>query len=190
MAVFPLLRRLKEFYSWYSFAVGVSALFVTGFGLAVGGAVWLIRAGIPIPLALMAGYCTLVGAVYLAMAPVAFRALRQTVSSRPAQKTVAAPKINYTAIRLQHQYTLLAASQLCVGLSPTSSTTNHDSNSWCETFSSAVQQGKLRFEPRWTESDMIKYERANPSVETIVRRDELKRYAASIGQDPIFLRDN
>jgi hypothetical protein len=63
------IRKAKELYSWYSFAVGVYVLLVAGIGLAVGGAVWLATGGTPLPLVVMAGFCTLVGAVYLAMAP-------------------------------------------------------------------------------------------------------------------------
>src|SRR5260370_37366932 len=71
------IRRAKELYSWYSFAVGVGTLLVTGVGLAVGGAVWLATARIPLPLALMAGHFTPVGVVYLAMATLLICVLRQ-----------------------------------------------------------------------------------------------------------------
>ena len=62
-------RKLKELYSWYSFVVGVGALLATGVGLAIGMPVWLVKNGIPLPLAIMAGFCTFVAAIYLAMAP-------------------------------------------------------------------------------------------------------------------------
>jgi hypothetical protein len=52
------IQRAKELRSWYSFIAGVSTLAITGVGLAVGGAAWLVKSGIPLPLALMAGYCT------------------------------------------------------------------------------------------------------------------------------------
>jgi hypothetical protein len=78
-----VIRRAKELWSWYSFIVGVSTLAITGVGLAVGGTVWLVKSGIPLPLALMAGYCTFVGAAYLAMAPLAYRALSQNLVAKP-----------------------------------------------------------------------------------------------------------
>jgi hypothetical protein len=60
------IRRAKELYSWYSFAVGVGTLLVTGVGLAVGGAVWLATAGDTPPACahgglLHAGRCCLPG---------------------------------------------------------------------------------------------------------------------------------
>jgi hypothetical protein len=73
--IWRLIKRAKELYSWYSFTVFVSALLITGVGFAVGGAAWLVKSGIPLPLALMAGFCTLVAAIYLAMAPMAYLAL-------------------------------------------------------------------------------------------------------------------
>ena len=82
MGFWQLVRRAKEFWSWYSFAVGTLGLAVTGVGIAVGGAVWLLKSGVPLPIAIMAGYCTLVGAVYLTMAPLAYRALKQEPSKK------------------------------------------------------------------------------------------------------------
>jgi|SRR6478609_456153 len=86
MGFWQLVRRAKEFWSWYSFAVGTLGLAVTGVGIAVGGAVWLLKSGVPLPIAIMAGYCTLVGAVYLTMAPLAYRALKQ----EPSKKLISA----------------------------------------------------------------------------------------------------
>jgi hypothetical protein len=181
------VRRAKELYSWYSFVVGVGALLVTGVGLAVGGAVWLVTAGIPLPLALMAGYCTLVGAVYLAMAPFVYRVLRQTpIVTKPGEDN----RPNYAAVRLQHQYSLGPASRLWVDLDPGAYAT-YDSQAWYETFVSAIQQGKLKFQPKFPRiSDKIAYEKQHPDLDTTVTREEFKRYAASIGEDPVFLRDS
>jgi hypothetical protein len=180
------IRRAKELYSWYSFAVGVGTLLVTGVGLAVGGAVWLVTAGIPLPLALMAGYCTLVGAVYLAMAPLAYRVLRQTPTvTKPGEDQ----RPNYAAVRLQHQYSLDHACRLWVDLDPGAGTT-YDSQAWYRTFISAIQQGKLKFVPEDRRSERIALERQNPTRNTKVTREEFKRYAASIGEDPAFLRDS
>jgi hypothetical protein len=187
-----LIRKAKELYSWYSFAAGIITLLVTGLGLAVGGAAWLVAAGIPLPLAILAGYCTLVAAVYLAMAPMAYRALRQMPIIKPARND----RPNYAAVRLQHQYSLAAASRLWVDLDPKAVAT-YDSQAWYETFVSAIQGGKLKFKPKKADpSDPISYERRiayeqqYPDLNTTVTREEFKRYAASINQDPAFLRDN
>jgi hypothetical protein len=190
MGFLQVIKKAKEFWSWYSFAAGVSALAITGAGFAVGGAVWLVHAGLPIPLALMAGYCTLVGAVYFAMAPLAYRALVAVQVKAPPKvaKNILAP-INLTPIRLQHQYELGAASRLWVGLSPNSSNSTQESSAWYETFVSAIQQNKLDISARHIERRLIEAEKSNPDWTTIVSRKEFQRYAASIGQDPPFLRD-
>jgi hypothetical protein len=177
------IRKAKDLYSWYSFAAGVSALLVAGIGLAIGGAVWLVAAGIQLPLALMAGFCTLVGAVYLAMAPFAYRALFQVAAIPKRERK----KPNYVAIRLQHKYTLGPASRL--ELDPNTHGT-HESQAWYETFVSAIQQGKLRFLPKKPhDRSMIEHEKINPSWDTTITREEFKRYAASINENPPFLRD-
>jgi hypothetical protein len=182
------IRRAKELWSWYSFTVGVGALAVAGATTAIGGAVWLIRAGIPLPLALMAGFCTLVGAVYLAMAPMAYRFLSQKAQS---ERPVRAPtRLNLTAIRLQHQYTILAASRLWVGIDPNKVSTP-DSVAWFDAIVSAIQQDKLTIQSRWGSDEHMKaIERSDPMTTTVVNRDDLKKFATSIGQDPEFLRDS
>jgi hypothetical protein len=179
------IRKAKEFYGWYRFAVGVGALLATGVGLAVGGAVWLATGGTPLPLVVMAGFCTLVGAVYLAMAPLVYRALRQMpIVTKPGEDQ----RPNYAAVRLQHQFSLDHASRLWVDLDARAGAT-YDSQAWYGAFVSAIQQGKLKFVPEHRQSERIASERQNPGGDTKVTREEFKRYAASIGQDPLFLRD-
>jgi hypothetical protein len=67
------------------------ALGFTGLIGSTGGALWAIVLGVPTPIALMVGYCTLVGAVYLAMAPLAYRALAQSPSNQIAAQSKTAP---------------------------------------------------------------------------------------------------
>ena len=117
MGLWQLLRKAKELWSWYSFAVGVGTLFISGVGLAVAGAIWLIKSGIPLPLALMAGYCTVVGAVYLAMAPFAMRALqRNRLGSKQSNKENSLP--NYEAWKHVDTISLLQASRLWCDIDP------------------------------------------------------------------------
>ena len=183
------VRRAKELYGWYRFIAAVVFALIAGIGLAVGGGVWLVlHSGIPIPLIMMAAFCTIVGTVYLAMAPLAYRALAQQVSAEQAPVTRSAKSpINYTAIRLQHQYLLAPVSRLWVGLPPSASAATHESTAWYDTLVSAIQQGKLKFIPK--KPGLANYEQQNPDYNTKLSRVELKRYAASIGQDPEFLRD-
>jgi hypothetical protein len=189
------VKKAKDLYGRYRFIVGIGLLLVSGVGFAIGGTVWLISAGVPLPLALMAGYCTLVGAIYLTMAPFVYRVI-SIASSAPAsaiEMPASATEIktddqtpNLEAVRLQHQYTLGSASKLWVNLDASANPT-YDSKSWLETFMSAIQQKKLRFLPR--NAATAQHEQQTPDSGTIVTRQELQRYAKIIGQDPPFLRD-
>jgi hypothetical protein len=189
-----LVKKAKELYGWYRFVVAVALLLASGVGVAVAGTVWLVSAGVPLPLAIMAGYCTLIAAVWAALAPFAFRAFAhgQTVNVQgPTTASIkAAPPLNLTAIRLQHQYRLGEASRLWINLPPNVKYSNTESAAWCDTLISAIQQGQLGFRPSGDERALIAYERQHPETTTIITREELKRYAASIGQDPAFLRDS
>jgi uncharacterized membrane protein YfcA len=87
-----LLRRIKDTWSWGRFAWQVAAAFgLTGLIGSAAGTVWAVIQGVPLPIALMVGYCTLVGAVYLAMAPLAFRALSNSTTSIPAESAKTKP---------------------------------------------------------------------------------------------------
>jgi hypothetical protein len=99
-------------------------------------------------------------------------------------------KPNYTAVRLQHRYTLGDASKLWIDISP-NAPANSESKAWFDTFKSAVQQRQLKFIPNWPgDRDMIDYERQNPRWETFISREEFQRFAKSINEDPPFLRDS
>src|ERR1700692_2976813 len=139
------LKKAKELWSWYNFAIGVSALAVSGVTIAIGGAVWLAKLGLPLPLVIMAGYCTFVGAVYLALTPLAYRALIKQQLNTKATKSNHQP--NYTAARLLHEYELGPASRLWCDIDPNSNAT-YDSQAWLETFKSAIKTGKLEFIPK------------------------------------------
>jgi hypothetical protein len=118
------------------------------------------------------------------LAPIAYRALIQASLRRKSSPP------DYTAIRLQHQYQLGPISRMWCDLNPSAPATN-DSKASYNTLVCAIQQKKLRFQPRKPDDRwMVEYEERSPDWNTIVTREELKRFAASIGEDPPFLRDN
>jgi hypothetical protein len=144
--------------------------------------------GVPMPIALMAGYCTFVGAVCLGLIPMAYRALSTLAAAQ--QQTTIPPDIrrkpNYVAVRLMHEYHLNDAAKLWCDFDQNENGT-HESQSWQEALSAAIQRGELKFKPKipgLTDAD----ERADPRWDTIVTRSALKEYAVSISQDPPFLR--
>jgi hypothetical protein len=113
---------------------------------------------------------------------------------QPARQTTISKYIsnkpNYPAVRLQREYRLGVASRLWCDLGATAPQIM-ESKARYEEFVSAIQLGQLKFRPRiMNDPSKIEHEKQNPDWRTTVTRAELKRYAASIGQDPLFLRDN
>jgi hypothetical protein len=108
------LERFRDTFNWGWLAYRVIWILVaTGVLSAVSGAAWGIMTGVPGPILLMAAYCTLVGVVYLAMVPMAYRVLI-AVQTKPQIEAQAdmRRKPNYVAIRLLHEYRLADASTL------------------------------------------------------------------------------
>lgn len=184
-------RKIKAAWSWARFAWQLVIFFgLSGLLASVVGSIWAVILGVPLPIALMVGYCTLVGAVYLAMAPLAYRALAQSPANTRSVKSPKRPEPpNYPAVRLMHQYSLQAAGKLWADVDQNAQST-YDSESWFQVLKGAIQRGELLFEsaaPR--NRDVVVREQANPGYSTIVTRKNLQKFAVSINQDPTFLRD-
>jgi hypothetical protein len=186
------LERFRDAFNWGWLLYRVIwVLVVTGIGSAIGGTIWGVMIGVPGPILLMAGYCTLVGAVYLAMAPLAYRVLSQSPANTLAAKGPKRPEPpNYPAVRLMHQYSLEAAGKLWADVDQNAQGT-YDSESWYQVLKGAVQRSELPFEmaeprPRGT----VSREPGKIGYSTIVTRKNLQKFASSINQDPIFLRDS
>src|SRR5216684_6080923 len=96
------LGRIKDTWSWGRFAGQLAgALGITGLISSVGGAVWAVILGVPTPIALMVGYCTLVGGR---------RALAQSPSNQSTSQSKTAP--DYKAWSLVKLITLGDAAYL------------------------------------------------------------------------------
>lgn len=167
------IRKAKELYSWFSFAAGIVTLAGAGLAVTVGGTVWLVKVGIPLPLALMAGYCTLVGTVYLAIAPVAFRGLVKRSGTGPATQKL--PTVNYQAWGHVGRFTINQAAHLWCDIDP-ESIDNNDTRAWARALASAVQKGELKS--------------LSVSGTPVFTRAALKDFAKLHGYDPRFLRDS
>jgi hypothetical protein len=179
------LRKIKATWSWGRFAWQVAGAFgLTGLIGSVAGAIWAVILGVPLPIALMVAYCTLVGAVYLTMAPLAFRVLALSGANKVERKSL---KPNYAAVRLMHEYALSEASRLWCDIDQHEKAT-HESESWYQALRAAVQRGELPFKPKITSQAFM--EKKNPEWSTVVTRQGLKDYSAKINHDPIFLRDS
>jgi len=181
-----LLRRIKDTWSWVRFAYQLAVfLGITGVLGSVAASVWAVIVGVPMPIALMAGYCTLVGAVYLAMAPLAYRALSHTPANAAPKKKVVIP--NYAAWRHLDAYEMQDAAKLWSNVDPNSPSTN-ESVAWFEVFKAKVI--KKEFEIVCKNASTKDYEYSEPHEFTKIKKTSLKKFAADHGYDPIFLRDS
>jgi hypothetical protein len=181
------LRRIKDTWSWGRFAWQLAAaLGLTGIAGSAGGAVWAVIKGVPLPIALMVGYCTLVGAVYLAMAPLAYRAFTQSPANKIEKKKIAP---NYIAWRHLESYPIIEAAKLWCDIDP-NTTGTPDTAAWMQAFMAAVKKGSLALEYYSSDYGRQDREKHNPTSDSKITRDSLKAFARAGGYDPIFLRDS
>jgi len=191
MGAWDNLRKFKESWGWLKFIwdmlglLGVAG-FAAGLGASVGGAVWARMSGVPLPLVLMAAYCTFVGAVYLAMAPAIIKTLSVAQTPLPIKGT---NKPNYAAVKLIHRFTIGDAARLWCDIDQNAKGT-YESVAWQEAFIAAVERGDLDFIPKSEDRRMQEYEKSRPDSSTIISRESLQEFAAANGQNPKFLRDD
>lgn len=185
-----VLRWIKGAISWGNAVWHVLGWFglvplVTGLAVAVGGAVWAIVIGVPLPIAIMAGFCALVGAVYLAMAPLAFKVLTKPQASNPE------PDLAYDAWRLVPQMAVRDAAYLWVDIEPDN--TNFvppKVSAWIRALTIAIRDGELEFVLQPTEvAGKAEQQKRNADWSTFVTRTALQEYCKNKNLHPRFLRD-
>jgi hypothetical protein len=184
------LGRIKDTWSWGRFAWQLAgALGITALATSVGGAVWAVILGVPTPIALMAGYCTLVGAVYLAMVPLAFRALSNSpANSSGNNNSKVAP--DYKLWSHVQALTLSEASHLWNDRDPSAPVETPDVETVIQVFKDAIKRGELPL-TLWASADAGDYRLAQqfPEDHHRVDRSHLKKFAANHNYDPRFLKD-
>lgn len=185
------IKKAKEIWSWIDFFWKIAVLLgLVGILTGAAGAAWSVIAGVPLPIAVMAGFCTLVGIIYLGMAPMALRSLTQPRETEIGQtKKMAKP--NYTAIRHVEIFSLSAASKLWNDIDPNEGPTL-DTLAWLEALEDAVRRKELPIVSRYQEydRDMRKVEHEHPDMDTKVTKAALKEFAKRHNYDPRFLRDD
>lgn len=160
------------------------AAVATGTVLSVGGAIWAVQTGVPYPIAIMAGFCTLAGGVCLAAALVFLMTPDQT----PAPIVVNATP-NYTAWKLMKTFSVSNASRLWCDIEPGSALTQ-DSIAWAKVLLGAISRGELPMaEKAGAPKEAIERERNSPNWHTEVARDALQSWAKTHGFNPRFLQD-
>lgn len=190
------LKKLKELFDWGKTAWEVISWL--GYGTAIlgalasiGGAIWAVITGVPLPVAVMAGYCTLVAAVYLGLAPAAYRAVyaarpSHSPSSSPIRKY---PNPDYSIWRHVETLTIDQAACLWCEHDPEEPPPDTKITAWRMAFQDAIRRGELAMSPRTGQSkNDFDYERREPPDYARVTRTNLRAWATMKGYDPEFLR--
>jgi hypothetical protein len=167
--------------------LGLSASIV-GISTAIGGVVWAMISGIAAPLIVMAAFCTFTGAVYLALAPMAYRAL-QLVQKSPARARPD-PEIWRHLPNLQ----LFEAACLLTDIDPDYQIANNpgDANGWFRALSEAIMTKEIsRVEsPLDNRNHTLPGGGYHPHRETVITREALQKFAAKRGLRRAFLTDS
>jgi hypothetical protein len=160
------------------------AVIVTGIALSVGGTIWAVQLGVPYPIVIMAGYCTLVGSACLATALLIFMPFSQRATPIDVR-----PSSNFAAWKLVRRFSVSDASRLWCDIEPGSPLTQ-DSSAWARALLDAISRGELpMIEKAGATREAIDHERNNPNWHTEVTQDALRSWARSHGHNPRFLRD-
>ncbi len=149
---------------------------------------WLaIAQGAGVPMALMAGYCSLVATIALV---VVFHVLKNPAAQVvPAAAVAAAPQQpNYSAWKLVSQMNVANASRLWCDIEPGHPYTR-DSMAWATAMLDAIKTGALPIASKPnTAKEVIERERTNPTWHTEISREALQSWAKANGHNPEFLR--
>ena len=151
------IATLKSLFDWAATAWTVigwlgGTAWITGIVIAIGGAVWAVVRGVPVPIAIMAGYCTFVGAVVLTLAPLAYRALSR-IAAFPVPHDAAAPqKPNATVWQHVPQFSLYQAACLLADVTPAYASwkMEGDVQAWFETLVAEIRAKEMTHIPRST----------------------------------------
>jgi hypothetical protein len=185
-----LITRLKSLVDWAGTAFTLIGWFggtawITGIGIAVGVAIWAVVRGVPVPIAIMAGYCTLAGGVVLAMAPVAYRAFSRIAAAPVPHDAETRQKPNADVWRRLPKFTLGEAACLLADVVPSGKIPDNEAYAWFQTLCAEIQSKQIVFIPSSLE---IVAGGGIPPVESVeISREELQRFAERQNIRPRFL---
>jgi hypothetical protein len=166
-------------------AIGLSGLAAVSSGvvLAVCGTALAIQEGVPYPLGVMVGYCTMVGGACLGAAFVNIRK-RAPAKALPAGSTSREP--SYAAWKLVSKFSISDASRLWCDIEP-GSPASQESIAWGTAMLDAVKRGELMAIAR-ASTAVSAQEQKNPGWTTEIGREDLMSWAKAHGQSPRFLQ--
>jgi len=160
------------------------AAFLAGIGLSFGGTIWAVQVGVSYPIAVMAGYCTLVGSICLLAALSSIFAPSQEATMAPVK-----PSATSAAWKFVNTFSVTDASRLWCNIEPGSLVTQ-ESIAWARAILDAISRGELPIvEKAGRNQETLNRERNDPNWHTEIARGALKSWASSHGYIPNFLND-
>lgn len=168
--------------------VGWSGIAVVSIGttLAIGCTAWAIEVGVPEPLAIMVGYCALVGSACLCTALQVVRGA--AAKSSPTAVKPRRRQPNYAAWNLVSKLSVSDASRLWCDIEP-GCPASQESIAWGHAMLDAVKSAELPISPQaGTSQATSQQEQRNPNWHTEIARDALKAWARAHGHSPRFLQ--
>ena len=146
------LKKVKNVYSWYSFASGIAGL--TGLSLIISPVVALVVGvigsaikGVPWPITVMAGFCTLVAGAYLIALPIFIKSAMQAASPNIADEPI---KPHWDAWKHVEKFTVHQAACLLMNLDPSTHPKDPKITAWMDGLCAAIRTKQLDFIPRIT----------------------------------------
>ena len=144
-----------------------------------------IGQGASVPMALMAGYCSLAATIALV---IAFNVLKNPPAHPAASVAIMSQQPNYSAWKLVSQMNVANASRLWCDIEP-GHPYSRDSMAWATAMLDAIKTGALPIAARTNMSkELVERERANPTWHTEVTREAMQSWAKAHGHNPEFLR--
>ena len=162
--------------------LGFAAVSVGGV-LAIGCTAWAIHEGVPYPLAIMVGYCTVIGSACLCAALL-------TIQKGPAKASPVTTKRepNYAAWKLVSKLRISDASRLWCDIEPGWPATQ-ESTAWGIAMLDAVKRGELRaIAGAGAGQAAGGQEQRNANWSTEIGREALMSWAKAHGHSPRFLQ--
>jgi hypothetical protein len=187
------MQRANSGFARIRSAIGPSgvAIVASGVALAFGCTIWAIYEGVPHPLAIMIGYCTMVGSACLCTAPLVIQSLAAKVQGPAVQESASATnrEPNYAAWRLVSKLSVSDASRLWCDIEP-GCPASQESIAWGMAMLDAVKRGELVASAKADTSQAASpQEQSNPTWHTKIARDALKSWAQARGHSPKFLQN-
>jgi hypothetical protein len=160
---------------------------IIGIFAAVGGAIWAVVRGVPVPIAIMAGYCTIAGAVVLTMVPLAYRAFSRMGVAPVPRDAVTSQKPNAAVWQHLPKFSLYQAACLLADVTPVWKIPEGDAQAWYNALRAEIQSRQVAYIHSSVDNQRTWAGAYHPDEGTQISREELQRFAERHGIRPRFL---